>query len=291
MKRNIFPVLITLLVTLTGFTQTFNPEEEIYLLVRGDDIGSSHAANVGCIASYQKGIMRSVELMPPCPWFPEAVGMLKENPDLDVGIHLALTSEWSNMKWRPLTNAPSLTDEDGYFYPMVWKRDDFPLHTSLQEADWNLAEIEKELRAQIELALKHVPWATHAGIHMGAASLDEQIGAVVTKLIKEYDLDIDMEPYDFKRFAGWGDAGSLAERISNFAAALEQLEPGFYLFVDHPAIDSPEMQAIWHTGYEDVATDRDWVTKVFTSEKLRQVIEKKGINLISYRDLKKSRQL
>lgn len=291
MKRNIFPVLLTLLATLAGSGQAFNPEEEIYLLVRGDDIGSSHAANVGCMASYQKGIMRSVELMPPCPWFPEAVKMLKANPDLDVGIHLALTSEWSNMKWGPLTNAPSLTDEDGYFYPMVWKRDDFPPHTSLQEADWNLPEIERELRAQIELALKHIPWATHAGIHMGAAGLDGRIGAVVAKLIREYDLVIDMEAYGFKRFAGWGDAGTLAGRITHFAAALEQLEPGCYLFVDHPAIDCPEMRAIWHTGYEDVATDRDWVTKVFTSDKVKEVIVRKGINLISYRDLKKSRSL
>ena len=286
MKRNILSAVLLNLIAITGFTQKFNPEEEVYLLVRGDDIGFSHAANVGCIESYQNGIMQSVELMPPCPWFPEAVKMLKDNPDLDVGIHLALTSEWDNMKWGPLTDAPSISDDDGYFYPMVWKREDFPPNTSLQEADWDIDEIEQELRAQIELALKYVPWATHAGIHMGAANLNDEISAVVAKLKKEYDLDIDMDPYDIKRFGGWGDASTLAERITNFAAALEQLEPGFYLFVDHPGIDTPEMQSIWHTGYENVAVDRDWVTKVFTSEKVKQVIKKNDINLISYKDLK-----
>jgi hypothetical protein len=121
---------------------------------------------------------------------------------------------------------------------------------------------------------------------MGAAGLDKKIGAVVARLKKEYDLDIDMEPYDFKRFGAWGDATTLDERINNFAATLEQVEPGFYLFVDHPAIDSPEMRSIWHKGYENVAIDRDWVTRVFTSEKVKQVIKKKGINLISYKDLK-----
>ena len=286
MKRNIFTTLCILLMTATGFTQQFNPDKEVYLLVRGDDIGSSHAANVGCIESYRDGIMRSVELMPTCPWFPEAVKMLKENPGLDVGIHLTLTSEWENIKWGPLTHAPGLTDEDGYFYPMVWKRGDFPPNTSLQEADWDIEEIERELRAQIELALKYVPWASHAGIHMGAADVDKEIGSVAARLIKEYDLDIDLKSFHFKRFGGWGDAGTLEERIGNFAASLEQLEPGFYLFVDHPAIDSPEMQSIWHTGYEDVAIDRDWVTRVFTSEKVKQVIEKNSINLISYKDLK-----
>jgi len=290
MKKNILTTLFIFLLSIPGFTQEFNTEKEVYLLIRGDDIGSSHAANIGCIDSYQNGIMRSVELMPPCPWFPEAVKMLKDNPGLDVGIHLALTSEWDNIKWGPLTDAPSISDEDGYFYPMVGKRADFPPNTSLQEAEWDIDEIERELRSQIELGLKYVPWATHANIHMGVARLDEKIAAVVARLLKEYDLEIDMEPYGFKRFAGWGDAGTLEERIDNFAAELDKLEPGFYLFIEHPAIDSPEMRSIWHKGYEDVALDRDWVTRVFTSEKIIQVIKNKGINLISYKDLKQSGQ-
>ena len=231
MKRNSLVSLTLLLAVISCFSQKFNPEKEVYLLVRGDDIGSSHAANLGCIESYQNGIMQSVELMVPCPWFPKAVKMLKENPGLDVGIHLVMTSEWDNIKWGPLTDAPSISDEDGYFYPMVRKRADFPPNSSVQEADWDIEEIEREIRAQIELGLKYVPWATHAGFHMGASRLDEKIGAVVTRLIKDYNLDIDMEPYNFKRFAGWGDASTLAERIDNFSAGLEQLEPGFYLFI------------------------------------------------------------
>lgn len=80
------------------------------LIIRGDDIGSCHAANVACIRAYKEGIMTSVELMVPCSWFPEAVKLLNENPGLDVGVHLIMTSEWENFKWRPLTWAPSLTD-------------------------------------------------------------------------------------------------------------------------------------------------------------------------------------
>ena len=121
MRKNVF-ISFLLLVTVTAlFSQKFNSKEQVYLLVRGDDIGFSHSANVACIESYTNGIMRSVELMSACPWFPEAVKMLKEVPGLDVGILLALTSEWGNMKWRPLTTAPSITDDDGYFFPMVWK--------------------------------------------------------------------------------------------------------------------------------------------------------------------------
>ncbi|MCK4746778.1 MAG: hypothetical protein KAT15_07085 [Bacteroidales bacterium] len=61
------------------------------------------------------------------------------------------------------------------------------------------------------------------------------------------------------------------------------------MFIDHPAINSPETQAIGHKGYENVAEDRDWVTKVFTSEKVKKAIEKEKITLISYKDLKESK--
>jgi len=47
------------------------------------------------------------------------------------------------------------------------------------------------------------------------------------------------------------------------------------------------MSAIGHTGYEDVAQDRDAVTTVFTSDKVKNAVDRLGIKLISYADLKK----
>ena len=70
------------------YAQSAAQDKGISLIVRGDDIGSCHAANVACIRSYKEGVMTSVELMVPCSWFPEAVKILNENPGLDVGIHL-----------------------------------------------------------------------------------------------------------------------------------------------------------------------------------------------------------
>jgi hypothetical protein len=69
---------------------------------------------------------------------------------------------------------------------------------------------------------------------------------------------------------------------------LESLKPGeTYMFVDHPALDGPEMRAIYHIGYENVATDRQGVTDIFTSAEVKDVIQRKQIRLISYADLKK----
>ena len=276
-----FSIVLFLFSTLLSAQKS----DEIYLIVRGDDIGSFHAANVGCIESYTDGIMQSVELMPPCPWFYEAVEMLNQNPALDVGIHLTLTSEWSLYKWRPITHCPGLTDDDGNFYPMVWKNDNFPPNSSIMESDWKIDEIEQELRAQIELSLKHLPQASHISTHMGFSGLDDKIEAVVEKLAKEYDLYIEMD--GVKRFPGWDREKSIDSRIDQFCENLENLTPGAYLFVEHPARDFHEMQPIGHTGSNDVAKSREMVTRVFTSDKVKKTIEEKNIKLISYDDYNK----
>jgi hypothetical protein len=80
---------------------------EIRLLVRADDMGASQAIDEACIKTSTEGISRSVEVIVPGPWFLDAVRLLKENPTVDVGVHLALTSEWERVKWRPITHAPS----------------------------------------------------------------------------------------------------------------------------------------------------------------------------------------
>ena len=268
------------------YAQSGARDKGVSLIVRGDDIGSCHAANVACIQSYKEGIVTSIELMVPCSWFPEAVKMLDENPGLDVGIHLVLTSEWDNYKWRPLTWAPGLADADGYFYPTIWPRKNMPAGTALKDADWKIEEIEKEFRAQIELGKQKVPRVSHLSFHMGCANWDPQVEDLCAKLAKEYDLYILPPEAGVRGIGGFGDAKTTGKRIDKFVKMLEELKPGTYLFVEHPGLDTAEMSAIGHTGYEGVAKDRDAVTEVFVSGKVRRAIERLGIKLISYADLK-----
>lgn len=283
-------IVMGTLIILTSLAVGIKAQEQqpIRLIIRGDDIGSSHAANLGCIQSYREGIMRSVEIMVPCPWFPEAVKMLKANPGLDVGVHLTLTSEWENIKWRPLTHAPSLTDEDGYFFPVIWPNQRFPKERALKAQYWDINEIEKEFRAQIEMAKRHLPRVSHLTCHMGCSSWDDKVRQVYGKLAKEYGLDINTRAYGVERFPLEDKGETLSERIDNFIACLKRLEPGrTYLYLEHPALDTPEMKAVGHSGYYGVNLDRDLVTKVFTSPQVRQVIQDRGIQLISYADLAK----
>jgi predicted glycoside hydrolase/deacetylase ChbG (UPF0249 family) len=290
MQRFLFVMLLLLAWPTTRPGPMIQAAEEIRLIVRGDDLGSSHAADDACIQSYKEGIMRTVELMVPGPWFPEAVKMLNENPGLDVGIHLVLTSEWANMKWRPLSCVPTLVDADGYFFPMVWQNPNFPPKTSIQKSSWKLDEVEKELRTQIETALRHVPRISHLGCHMGCTSLDSSMASVENKLAKEYHLEWDYKALNVKLFQGWrNDVKVAEERIRQFVQNLELLQPGTYLFIEHPGLNVPEMQALGHKGYEEVATDRDAVTRVFTSKEVQAAVQRKGIRLVSYKDVKEGR--
>jgi predicted glycoside hydrolase/deacetylase ChbG (UPF0249 family) len=278
-------LLIGLVLSLSSIT-LWAQKQPPRLIVRGDDMGFSHAGNVALIKSYRDGIETSIEVIVPSPWFPEAVKLLQENPNVDVGVHLALTSEWDNVKYRPLTDCPSLTDEDGYFYPMIWPNKNYP-GQALREHEYDLGEIEKELRAQIELALKKIPRVSHVSGHMGCSNLSPEVTAITKKLVTEYGIDIDLRAHDVKGVSYDGPKETSAEKIASFIKMLEGLQPGeTYLFVDHPGIDTPELRAIHHIGYEQVAVDRQGVTDTWTDPKVKEAVKRLGIKLISYADLK-----
>jgi predicted glycoside hydrolase/deacetylase ChbG (UPF0249 family) len=275
---------IILFVLIIYFVQ--NRDGQIRLIVRGDDMGFSHAANIGCIKAYQQGILTAVEVMVPCDSFLEAVEMLKENPGLDVGIHLTLNSEWENIKWGPITNAPSLVDENGYFFPMTWPDDAYPPNKALGTSNWKLEEIEKELRAQIEMALFHLPHCSHATPHMGFNTISPQINQLAFNLIKEYNVDANLRILPLNEVSLFEDAFTMEEMVATAVEVLENLGPGTWQFYEHPGMIIEGVESAWHIGAEDDAIYRDAVTKALVSKKLQDVINRRNIKLIGYKDLK-----
>jgi chitin disaccharide deacetylase len=284
MKIRLLFLLLMCAVLFTACAQ--NRENGPRLIVRGDDMGFSHSGNEALIKAYKEGIETSIEVIVPSPWFPEAVKLLEENPGVDVGVHIALTSEWDNVKYRPVSVCPSLIDEDGYFFPFIRPNKDYPKR-ALSEQAWKIQDIENEMRAQIELALKRIPRISHITAHMGCYYMTPEVTALAKKLAIEYKIDIEPEALGAKGIGYGGPKGTTEEKIKSFITMLESLEPGkTYYFVDHPGIDTPELRAIHHIGYENVAADRQGVTDTWTSATVKETIRKKGIQLISYKDLK-----
>jgi len=283
------------------------------LIVRADDMGSSQASNIACIKAYKNGIVTSVEVMAVGPWFPQAVKLLNENPGLDVGLHLVITSEWDNVKWRPLTYCPGLVDKNGYFFPRMTPDKNYP-GQSIAENKWNKAEIEQEFRAQIELALRNIPHISHLSGHMGATDFNGEVAEITIRLAEEYNLThvdgnlpayfsraenpapssgknlADARPVNQILNAGYkGAHGTQKEKTGSFIAMLNTLEKGkTYVFIDHPAVNTEEMQDVYHIGYDDVAVDRQGVLDLFTSERIRQTLAEKRIELVSYNAVTKA---
>ncbi len=251
------------------------------LILRADDMGITHATNVACMDVYRNGLVRAVNVIVPSPWFLEAAQMLKDQPGYDVGIHLAMTSEWSNLKWRPLTYAPSLVDSNGYFYPTIWGTSlNFP---SLHMHNPNYAEVEKECRAQIEMALRHIPRLSNIAPHMGFDQSSPEMKRIVQQLAKEYNLPIVEPPVvtHFPRVKEMSDYNP-KKREKAFIRQLALLEKDkTYLFFMHPAYSNAEMESIFTPEYFGVGIDRDSDTKLMKSKKVRKALKKYNIEVVS----------
>ena len=129
------------------------------IILNADDFGMCHAANLAITELLDAGHLDSATVMVPCAWAPEALAYAAEHRDLDVGVHLVLTSEWTDYRWRPLTGtATSLVDEAGFFPALV---------RSVEEhAD--AADVAAELAAQLQAALDAGVDVTHLDNHMGS---------------------------------------------------------------------------------------------------------------------------
>jgi chitin disaccharide deacetylase len=223
-------------------TPAQNPTKLPQLLIRLDDIGMNHSVNMALQKMAATGWPISASVQFACPWYQEAVEILKKNPQITVGVHLTLTSEWKNYRWGPIlgqTAVPSLVDTAGYFYQST---------RAFARSGYKLDEVEKELSAQIERALRTGLKITYIDPHMGIALSTSELRSLTEKLAHKYKLAI--SPLSSASYFGetykemWGEP--IATKKSAFLAYLSgNLNPGRpNLVVFHTATPSPEMDAL-----------------------------------------------
>jgi hypothetical protein len=137
------------------------------LIVHSDDVGMSHASNVGTLAALRVGTVTSLSMMMPCPWVPEFGRYAVRHKDLDVGLHITMTSEWDDYRWGPVAGkltVPGLADEMG----CLWD------NNRLLKEHATPDEVETEIRAQIDRAETMGIGITHLDSHMYALYSDER---------------------------------------------------------------------------------------------------------------------
>lgn len=256
-------------------------QEQKGILIRCDDLGMCHAVNTAAIQVLKTGLPVSFSLMVACPWYQEAVEILKEYPHASIGVHLTLNAEWKNYRWGPVAGSlavPSLVDSTGNF---------FPSRAALFGNKPKLNEIEVELRAQIERALKTQLKIDYLDYHMGAAVNTLETRQLVETLAMEYGLAI-------SRYFDEVDASGVysaqpAYKADTLLARLSELPPGkISLFVFHIGLQTPEMDALTDlnvTGPRDMSKHREAELRALLSSGVRRAIEGGDVRAITYRDL------
>ncbi|WP_221089297.1 ChbG/HpnK family deacetylase [Deinococcus aquaedulcis] len=279
----------------------YAPQDRV-VIFHADDLGMCEATVSGAADLFAAGTLRSAALMMPCAWAPAAARLAQEWPEVDLGVHLTLTSEWPAARWAPLTRgvAGGLTDAQGYFH-------------ATSEGVWTQAKpgaAGREMAAQLDRALAWGLNISHADGHMGTAAHPALLPHAVRAALKRGVLPL----LPRLGVAGWRAHGlgpAQAQAVTLALGALERrgvplvdqivmlplesggdqvplieellagLGPGLTHFILHPARDTPELRAV--AG--------DWAGRVanyeaFLDPRLPGVLARSGVKVTTYRPLR-----
>jgi chitin disaccharide deacetylase len=252
-----------------------------YLVIRADDGGMSHSVNVALERLMQSGMPLSVSVMFACPWYQETVEILKRHPDVAVGIHLTLNSEWKNYRWGPVSGrsaVPTLVDDEGYF---------FASSEALHQHHPDVREVEKELRAQIERARRSGLKIDYVDYHMGTVSRYPEFREVAERLAKEYGLGMS-EYFGETEESPQYDVPPVA-KADTLVALVNRLSARVSLLVTHVGIDNEELGALLDMntdgGLPEMSKHRQGELTAITSGRFREAVASRGVRLINYRQL------
>jgi chitin disaccharide deacetylase len=280
----------------------FPPDQRV-LIFHADDMGMAEEANEATIYLLENGYIQSAAAMAPCPAYKDAIRWAIDNPEYDVGIHLTLTSEWRTHRWRPVSDpsdVPGLVDGEGY----MWR--------SVQEVVMNAApqEVEKELRAQIEMTLAMGYRPDHMDTHMGTVYGSNDFTEIYLRLAEEYRIPAmvidfsDPQVVEQYRQAGYPVTDRLLGMIENYSLPkldyfssvagggtyeevrdiffqqVRSLKPGLTEIIFHPQFESEFGKTITGSWQQ-----RAWEAELFADPVVRQFFEDEGLIFTSWKEI------
>jgi predicted glycoside hydrolase/deacetylase ChbG (UPF0249 family) len=217
----------------------------------------------------------------PTPWYQETVEILKRHPAVAVGIHLTLNSEWKNYRWGPVLGrggVPTLVDADGYF---------FATSEALHKNHPDIQEVEKELRAQIDRALRSGLKIDYVDYHMGTLMRYPEFRDLTERLAKEFGFG--MSEYFGEAREDPQYLAAPRDKTDSLVAMVGRLQPRFTLLVTHVGIDGPELGALLDMntdgGLPEMSKNRQGELDALTSPRFRDALKKRNVQLLTYRQL------
>ena len=296
-------VLLLLVSIQTTAQQTIQerlgyPKNTKLLILHADDLGVSHSEDAASINLLEKGLISSGSIQVPCPWFSEIATYAVAHPNADLGIHLTLTSEWKHYKWDGIAGkdkTASLLNSSGFFY------DDLDSLGKMAK----LAEVETELRAQIEKAIQAGIHPTHLDAHMGCCFFNKEFLKIYLKLAHEYKLPCLLNVQAFKLVyqVDIGDLlsdkdiltdnvfmafppGEINQRAAYYTQVLNQLQAGLNCILLHAAFEDDEMNAITkdHADYGAAWRQADY--DFFAGDACKKLLADNNIHLVTWKEIK-----
>lgn len=255
--------------------------EPTYLIIRSDDGGMSHSVNMALERLIATGLPVSVSVMFATPWYQETVDILRRNPNVSVGVHLTLNSEWKNLRWGPVLGreaVPTLVDSVGFF---------FPTSEAVHNNHPDLGQVEKELRAQIDRARRSGLKIDYLDYHMGTVTKYPEFREIAERLAKEYGLG--MSGYFGEESHDPQYVAAPPAKADSLVAMIERLHPRFNLVVTHVGIDNAELGALIDMntdgGLADMSRNRQGELDALTSRRFADAVRAHDVRLITYRQL------
>ncbi len=278
------------------------PRESRVVILHADDVGMCYEANQATKTYLHHDEIQSASVMVPCPWFNEFSEWAIANPDKDIGLHLTLTSEWKHYRWGGITNPrdiPGLIDKDGYLWHEV---KGVVTHASLEE-------VEKEIRAQIDRAIKMGMKPNHIDTHMGTLFARTDFANVFFKVAMEYNIPanvIEFTPSRVEKFRSQGypitdemikyaeqytlpklddffsvpSGKTYEEKKGKFFELIQSLEPGISEIIFHPSIQTEGLKKITHSWQQRV-----WEAKMFSDPEVIQMMKDEDLYFTNWKEM------
>ena len=295
-------VLFLMTSTMSAQTKTVAerlglPADTKLLILHADDLGVAHSVNAASFDALDKGAVSSASIMMPTPWVTEVATYARRHPNADLGLHLTLTSEWLTYRWGSVESkdkVPSLLDSTGTF----------PSEVAPVVARAKPAEVERELRAQVERAMALGIRPTHLDSHMGTLFTTPELIATYVKVAHDYRLPflaMNTTPAGTPMALSPKDVVVDAVVIAGpevprdqwktfYLNAITNLKPGLTEMIVHLGHDDAELQAVTvdHEPYGSAWRQRDY--DVVTSPEFRKALQDNKVRLVTYRELQKLTQ-